>query len=266
MKKIFAFASTVALAIAANAQVVFYDDFESGTMDKWTATSAATPNPLTIISTNKVPEGGVYSAHLNTSADRMHHNVIADNGGSEVSGYSFFSSYWYDAANSPTRYYNEVRGYAPTTNSVGNGLPNGGTAADGSLAQLFAIGKYNSVTLAGEVYDGTKYQARVTFGSNAGWFNLNGEGTPNRSEGWHKFDIERLPDGTTINFYVDNVLSRTITGAAAQDWDTVIMGGGIGTGVGDAYCDGIFLAVPEPSTIALGLLGGLGLLARRFRK
>ncbi len=225
-------------------------------MNKWTST-ATTPNPLTIDNTlNVAPAGGTYSALLNTSADRMHHNIIADNGGLEVGKYFLFTSYWYDEIGTATRFFNEVRGY-----SGGTGVPNGGTTASGSLAQLLAIGKYNSTTLAGDTYDGTKYQARVVFGTTTGWFNLNGAGAPSRSTGWHKFAIERMDDGTTVNFYVDDILSRTIVGTAAETIDTVVLGSGLGSTIGNAWTDGISL-IPEPSAMALGLVG-LGLLLRK---
>src|SRR6185503_13871368 len=108
--------------------------------------------------------------------------------------------------------------------------------------QLFAIGKYNTVTLAGEVFNGSKYQGRVTFGTTPGWFNLNAAGSLNRSTGWHRFDIERLADMTTINFYVDGILGRTMTGATPETWDCIVLGPGLGTTVGDAWIDGMRLA------------------------
>jgi hypothetical protein len=243
---------------------VFSDDFESGTLANWTQTSATGASLTASTEQNVVPSDGLYSAKLTTSTARMHHNLIADNGGSELDGPSTFTSYIYDAAGTATRVFNEVRGYS------GTGIPNGGTAADGGLNQLLAIGKYNTVTLPGEVYDGTKYQARVVTSdggpTTAGWFNLNGPDAPSRSAGWHKFDIERLADGTTINFYVDDILSRTFTGATAQSWDTVVMGPGLGSTVGDAYIDGIQVTnttVPEPATLGLLALGGLMMLRRR---
>jgi MYXO-CTERM domain-containing protein len=232
-------------------------------MDKWTTTGSTALTAST--DQNVVPVGGSYSAKMTTSAARMHHNLLSDNGGAELDGPSTFTSYIYDGSGTATRIFNEVRGY-----SGGTGLPDGGTTASGSLGQLLAVGKYNTVTMGGEVYDGTKYQARVTFttagGTTAGWFNLNGPDAPSRSTGWHKFDIERLADGTTLNFYVDDVLSRTITGATAQSWDTVILGPGLGSTVGDAYIDGIQVTdttVPEPAALGLLGLGGLALLRRR---
>jgi hypothetical protein len=252
----------VVLSTASSAAIIFSDDFESGSMSNWTTTGT---NPLDISNAqNVVPAGGTYSALMNTSIDRMHHNLIADNGGSELSGYSTFTSYIYDTA-AATRIFNEVRGY-----SGGTGLPNGGTTASGTLAQLLAIGKYNTVTMPGEVYNGNKYQARIVYPSaTMGWFNLDGPGSPNRSLGWHKFTIERLADDTTINFYVDDILSRTIAGTTAQSWDTVVMGPGLGSTVGDAWIDGISIdngiVIPEPTAIVLAGLACASLCAFRRR-
>src|SRR5215210_701807 len=79
------------VCFTANAQlvtnVVFSDNFESGTtVANWTTTGTSPLDPSTV--TNAVPPSptGVWSAYLNTSADRMHRNLIADNGGQEVNG------------------------------------------------------------------------------------------------------------------------------------------------------------------------------------
>ena len=255
------FGCTVALwTQSATAQrVVFYDGFESGTLSNWTATAGS---PLTIDDFNADPPGGMFSAHATNEANRMHHNLIADNGGSEVSGARWFTAFIYDST--MPRWHVQALGFS------GAGLPNGGTTPDGTLNQLLAIGKYGTVTMPGEVYDGTKYQGRVLYGSSAGYFNLNAPGAPSRSPGWHKFTIEQLADETTINFFVDDILSRTITGATAQSWDTITMGYGAGSLASDAWYDGISVVViPEPSSLGLWGLGGWAMarsLASRRRK
>ncbi len=256
--------AAVGLSTASTAAIIFSDNFESGNLNNWTTTGTS---PLVISDAqNVVPSGGTHSALMDTSTDRMHHNIVADNGGNELSGYSTFTSYIYDApSTTATRIFNEVRGY-----SGGTGLPNGGTTASGTLAQLLAIGKYNSVTMPGETYNGNKYQARIVYPSaTMGWFNLDGPGSPNRSAGWHKFTIERLSDGTTINFYVDDILSRTIAAATAQSWDTVVMGPGLGSTVGDAWIDGISIddgvVVPEPAAVVLASLACAALCGYRRR-
>jgi hypothetical protein len=220
---------------------IFADNFESGNLSLWTTTAGSPLDPSSL--QNVVPAGGQFSAMMNTSTDRMHHNIIGDNGGAELAGHTLFTCYIYDPG--PTapasRIFCEVRGH-----SGGSGLPNGGTTVSGSLAQLLAIGKYNTVTLPGETFSATKYQGRVTFPTaTGGWFNLNGAGSPNRSVGWHRFDIERMADGTTINFYVDGILSRTFGGATAEPWDTVILGPGLGATVGDAWIDGISVGIVD---------------------
>src|SRR5688500_12809913 len=190
----------VGILPSAWAATVFTDDFETGTMAKWTTTGTNPLDPST--TTNVVPPGGRFSALMNTSIDRMHHNLIADNGGVELDGEVWVSFWIYDTGQAgstgSSRVFNEIRGH-----SGGTGLPNGGTTANGTLAQLLAAGKFNGVTLPGEVFTATKYQGRVAFHTpqptgDTGWFNLNGPGSPNRSVGWHRFDIRRLCDGTTV--------------------------------------------------------------------
>ena len=243
---------------AAAQTVVFYDGFESGTLDNWTAT---TGSPLTIDNVNADPPGGMYSAHAASQANRMHHNLIADNGGLEVSGASWFTAYIYDAGLSLSRWHVQALSYS------GTGLPNGGTTPDGTLNQLLAIGKYTTVTLPGRFTTPRNTRDASCSGLPPAGLTLNGPGAPSRSPGWHKFAIERLADETTINFYVDDILSRTITGATAQSWDTITMGYGAGSLQDDVWYDGVsVVAVPEPSSLALCLLGGWVLARSLARK
>ena len=252
----------------ASGAVIFSDDFESGNMNNWTQTLATAGTNFVIDNTqNIVPIGGQFSAKLDSSGDRMHNNILADNGGVDVTGASTYSYYIYDpvvGGTTATRLFNEVRGY------TGTGLPDGGITANGTLAQLLAGGKFNTVNYPGEVFNANKYQGRITFGPNVGggWFNLDLAGTPNRSVGWHKFTIERLAD-ETLNFYVDDVLGRTFAPgiATVQGWDTLVMGLGAGTTAGDSWTDGVKVEtapVPEPAVV-IGLGALMGLRRRRAK-
>ncbi|MFN7140559.1 MAG: immunoglobulin domain-containing protein, partial [Limisphaerales bacterium] len=217
-----------------NAIVIFQDTFDTD-LSLWTAL----PSPstaMTISSTNHTPGGNSKSAQVSSSLNKMYRNFTP-----EIEGRARATFWMYDNMGSQTRWYCEVRSYA------GAGYNNG------ALQQLFAIGRYSvgfgtgTGTLAGEVVSTSKYQARVVNGANTGWFNLNKD----RSPGWHKFEIERAADGTTIHFYVDGVLDRTITGATYATWDCVTIGSlGSGTEVlGNAWIDDIKLEYFSAPTI-----------------
>lgn len=241
------------------AAIVFSDDFESNSLANWTVTSQMAPSGLEVSPERNVePVGGSISAKMDTSADRMHHNLFEESGGLEVFEHATFTSWIYDssASSTATRIFNEVRSYS------GTGIPNGDTMPDGTLSQVLAIGKYNNVTLSGEVFDATKYQARIAFGGTSGWFNLNDHGAPSRAEGWHRFDIEMLPEEATVRFYVDSILARTFVGANLAPWDTVILGPGLGTTAGEAWIDGITInhgapLIPEPATVGMLLFAAV---------
>jgi hypothetical protein len=232
--------TSASAALTVNAVVAFYEDFESGLANWGTFVSPGTP--LTISTAQH--ESGVQSAHVATSTDRMYRNL-----GIRVDGHLRITAYVYDSTQ--PRAFVDVRGYS------------GGSYNNGALVQLFCAGKYNSTTMTGETFDATKYQGRVVAGANAGWFNLNAVGAPNRSTGWHKFVIERRADGTTLDFYVDDILSRTITGATAASLDSAAIGSvGSGTGTaGEAWIDDvkveyfdlpIITTPPAPITVAAG--------------
>jgi len=70
-----------------------------------------------------------------------------------------------------------------------------------------------------------------------------------RAAGWHKFTIERLADGTTVNFTVDAVAPRTIAGANAMDWNTVFICTGSGTTGITAYFDDVLVEYFDPPSI-----------------
>jgi hypothetical protein len=244
-------AMVLLLAGGTRAGVIFSDDFESGELADWATVPAVfTAGTALDISTaqNKEPVGGQYSALLNIGSDGMYRSVPQIGSTAHAATFSY---YLYDG--SATRAWGEVRTYSTGTFS-------------GSLQQLFAAGKYTLTSYPGDPYNATKYQGRLTAGSPTGWFNLT-DG-PDRSPGWHRFDVERQADGSTIKWYVDGIVARTITGAAQADWNTVVITSvrGSSTVAGDAYFDGVIITdslVPEPGTFSVLALGALGLLARR---
>lgn len=245
-----ALAAAITESALGQQTTIFHDDFESANFNNWTVASGTN---MTIDSTKNIdPAGfGRYSAHSTASEVRLYHNLAGDNGGAEVDGASTLTAWIYDS--SMTRTYVQALGYS------------GAGYNSGSLDQLLGIGKYTSVSLPGDVYDPTKYQGRVLYGVNEGWFNLNLPGTPSRSPGWHEFTISREADDTTIDFYVDGILGRKITGSRTEAWDSITMGFGFSSSSnGDTWYDGISVTVapvPEPSLMSLGILGWFVLAA-----
>lgn len=205
------------ICLPVSAQVLFQDDFESG-LGNWTVTGmssgAAPSSPIDL---------GLSAKSL-SSADRIYHNLGVE------SSTSFRASWWvYDDGVGATRAFGEMRGYQ------GLGFN------QGSAEQVYAAGKYSSVTKAGEVHNASKYQGRVLYPSaSMGWFNLDAPGSPNRSVGWHKFTIEASNTGA-IKFYVDGIPSRTITGATVKTMDCVVMGLGSGTTAGNSWYDQVMV-------------------------
>ncbi|MSU59576.1 MAG: hypothetical protein EXS35_15655 [Pedosphaera sp.] len=230
--------ASASAALAVSTLVAFNETFEACNMNNWgLASNTASPGAVMLASSTAQnhTSGGTCSALVTNSLCRMYRNI-----GAEVAGRGKATFWIYDTyAGLQTRVFTEVRSYS------GSGFE------QGSLSQLLAIGKYNTVTLPGEVFDATKYQGRIVNGANAGWFNLNGAGAPIRSTGWHKFEIERLADSSTVNWYVDGVLCRTFTGLTLPAWDCVVVGSvGSGSTVGDAWVDDFKVEYYDPPTIS----------------
>ncbi|HXU77967.1 MAG TPA: immunoglobulin domain-containing protein, partial [Methylomirabilota bacterium] len=131
-----------------------------------------------------------------------------------------------------------------------------GSATFGS--PVAGIGWFNQATASviggvPDVFDGNTFQGKFTgLGGNL-MFNLNNPGCPRRTIGWHKFDIERLADGST-RYYVDNVLGRTVTNVS-PDWIYVIAGFGTtsatpGVAGEEVDIDGVAVTTNHPSVTA----------------
>jgi len=242
------------LAVGASAQVnwLFTEDWESGYPNGWTSSG----NTAFALSTVQAlsPVNSLYAAVSATATTRAWKNTPVINHPTGV-----VAEWWiYDTTcGSGGRQYNEIRAYA------------GKAYNSGALSQLYAAGIYNTVTAAGDTYDGTKYQARVAFGTGGAWFNLNAAGAPSRSRGWHKFTFSINPTANTADIYVDGILGRTW----AANWvgwvDSAIVGSGVTSNGRDAYFDDIRIGtVPEPGSMlamATGLVGLAGFGIRRRR-
>jgi hypothetical protein len=132
-----------------------------------------------------------------------------------------------------------------------------GTAPSVS-GQIFGLGLNNDVA-------STFYMARIQGGDGGAgvnaYFKLDGTGAPTRSTGWHLLEAD-ITD-TSVSYYVDTILSKTvdITAVTDRSLDTIRLGSAL-TSTQVAYFDDIHverIAVPEPSAATLSFLGGLGL-------
>lgn len=267
------------LSFSAVSQVLFYDDFESGSLSNW-AVRGSSAMVLSPGGTNKVPENGQYSMQMTNSANAMYavlrqvttNQGVATTNFVSVTSNSFKFSVWInDASTAATRVFAQMMTH--TDGQYG-----------GNIEQVFGIGKYNQtdvtnhVTGATEGFNGNKYQGRMSFGIVSGWFNLDAPGSPNRSTGWHLFEIE-VGTNTVVhtdefgtypeyvaNFYVDGILSKSYTNVYVgepfipQKWDSIVVGLGAGSTIGNAFYDGFrvvqgqpfFATHPEPQTLRQG--------------
>lgn len=159
------------------------------------------------------------------------------------------------------RFYDPV-GAASLARTYGMVYAYQGGVWGGTLQQIVAIGKWNAIADAGD----PTYHARVAFGG-PNWFKLDDLGAPRRSVGWHEARvIGSLISPTTVQyqFYIDGILSKTVTSTVTNAFNWIVMGSGLSSTHGMWY-DDVRLVIPEPSTYALSLLG-LGVAAWYVRR
>lgn len=249
MRKGWIVAGVLCLAGAANAVVLFEDGFESGDFSKWDTTLNAS-GPIGQQIVTDIVKSGTYAAKLigvSSGSPTRLGKVLSY----EDPNATFRLSFWmYDDKGSSLgggRHYLELRSYS-------------GEGFVGTLQNLWAIGKYNTVTSGS--YNGRKYQARVAIGG-VGWINLSD--APDRSVGWHLMEMEITP--SLARFYVDGVLGAEVPRGAAGIVDSLVLDSGLSSSGIDLWVDDIQVtAVPEPATLlALGTGAGALLLRRRRR-
>lgn len=235
MFRTFSMSLVLAAAAASQAEILFSDNFESGTFGLWTRVGTTTVLPAVISQTQA--NSPIFSAFFPTATTG---NVATDryaatfsrpeNVGAEAIRFSFWQ---YDSlATGGGRMYCEVRSY--DSNSYGVG----------ALEQLYAMGKNNSVTATGDVYNGARYQGRGAFSvfpGTSGWFNMN-TGVA-RSIGWHHFEAIIGPN--SIVWLVDGVFARLTPRGANGSLDSIVMGSVLGSDNHDTYWDDIVVeAIP----------------------
>jgi len=250
------------LASAANAQTVFFDNFDSY------ADQAAFN---AVWNVGLVGGGGILSTEQAFSSPQsIQQDLTAKSSGidiSPVSGSSAQPLMWsfrfYDSTQEANlRQFATIRDNAP------------------ALAQLVAMGAYNDTTLTKDRYTDLSataadlnlyYACRVAFSPGPNWFILNGPGAPTRSTGWH--ELSAVFRDTTVEFYVDgvNALSGLTTSyasaAGAITFDRLTVGSGLSSANGVGYYDDVMVqVVPEPTSFALLGLGCLAFLAINRRQ
>src|SRR5690606_22962170 len=171
--------------------VTFYEDFEDGDLAGW-AVNGATPMQNVSGEQNAVPVGG-------NRALKTTHSAAQTTRGVNLSGAFRLTAHIYDNGGK---------------NSTANVNRRNQMQLWGTGTQVLMIGMNNGVGTGGTspASNDNKYQGRVRNGVGGTFFNLDDEGSPNRSTGWHKFTIERDADLSAIRFYVDGVLSKPFTG------------------------------------------------------
>ena len=138
------------------------------------------------------------------------------------------------------------------------------------LNNLLAIGKYNrlpapSITGASRQRP-ARCMATVRGLPTATWFHLGG--AADRSVGWHNAQILGMADPINVGkvryeFYIDGVLGASVANLNPLTYNWLVLGSALSTAPSAIAMDNVnFVMVPEPSTFALGLLGGLGLAAQ----
>jgi len=228
------------LLCAAPARAVnFYDDFESGNMSNWTQYPGSDAALAISTDHNKVPAGGQYSAKQDA--------LVASGAGiasyhyfGQTSGYLAAETWIFDDFNNTE---DPVQGAITLQTDDGSGMPN-----FGDYLRLGMLG-FNS---------NTNYSFRTA----SGGFTDTGVA---RKSGWTKLGIQVDDPGAggQARFYIDD--AQVGTSSRSGTYFSVITIGQNFNNQQYFYYDGVSV-VPEPASVLLLCLGGLGLVGVSSRR
>ncbi len=184
------------------------------------------------------------------------------NGGNPYTGNIQYHWWFYDPLGSGGTGFRDYAALGFYNTAPGNtDYPGTGSLNSSTQIQRLSLGASNP-----SGFDATVYQARVvgaTDGLNGGgWFNL----SLTRSVGWHEGKIV-VDSANNVSFYIDDMTNPLLTHNAVLTYGYNVIEVNTGYGPTTGYFDDIsFSVIPEPSTAALLLCGGLTWLALRRRK
>jgi hypothetical protein len=255
-----------AAAATSNAATIISDNFDgyadqaafeaswplSGTSNSLTsAQSVSAPNSIQ-------QNAGTTTLNIKTFSASTATDLIATNANPVEWSFMFYD----DPSNLPV---------AGNTLGRSYGQLQGRLQSDGSLSQVISMGLWNAnIPKASNGVTSTTaelrqyYAARVAFiGPN--WVLL--DTGPVRSAGWH--ELKATLGDTTVQFSVDGIAAATYNYAASAGvtgFYNARIGSGVSSNALVAYDNYSLAQVPEPSTLALIVLGFCGVAASGRRR
>ena len=212
------------------------------------------PYALDLTVGNPLPSYGMFAPTANSTATRAALNLGGNFDGTDATPLEFSLDFQLELGGvgtfwSGARQYIELRGY------------DGGGYGLGTLTNLIALGAYNNSD--DSAFSTQKYQARALGTPDipaTDWATLTA--APSRSDGWHNLKV--VIDSNSFDFYVDGTLGKSVARGTIAPFNCIVLGSGYTSAGFDAWADNVTLVnTPEPTTLALLVMGGLALARRR---